>query len=186
MKDYTPWLDYPKIWKSEAAWLSWIRGGIRRYLWSKSPIKVEFIKKCRKKIANPNEKNAKRFPTVWGATCSLCELDYAIKDMECDHRKGEHSLRSINELQSFVEGIVLVREDDLQLLCKTCHRNKTYSDRVGISIDEAAIEKQAIAICKQKADVVKSWIRERGELPCATAAQRRLQVVEILKREKEN
>ena len=32
-----PWEAYPQIWKSEAAFMSWLRGGIRGGLWNKHP-----------------------------------------------------------------------------------------------------------------------------------------------------
>lgn len=175
------WEIYPNIWKSESAYLSWVRGGIRRYLWSKNPVKLEFVKKARKQIKNPVAKNAKRFPNVWGGCCAICNKDFALKDMEVDHRQGEHSLRSTKDIQSFVEGIVFVTEDDLQLVCKPCHKIKTLAERQGMSHEDAAIEKQAIIICKLKANDVKSWITQRGEVPARLVKERREQVTRLLK-----
>lgn len=51
-----PWTQHPSIWKTKSSFFSWLRGGIRRSLWNKSPIKLEYIKKHRKRIPNPNPK----------------------------------------------------------------------------------------------------------------------------------
>ena len=180
---YKPWEEYPQFWKTEAAFLSYIRGGIRRHLWAKNPVKLEFIKESRRQIVNPNPKNRTRFPTVWGATCESCGKDFATKDMEVDHKTGEYSLRKVEDIQSFVEGIVFVRKEDLALLCKPCHKSKTYAERTGMSIKDAMIEKQAIAICKLPVKEVRAWLTDRNIIPDKTAPQRRKQIVEVLKSE---
>lgn len=176
-----PWELYPAIWKTESAYLSWIRGGIRRYLWSKNPVKLEFVKESRKMITNPNVKLRKGRPLVWGGVCEICGQEYPLKNMEVDHRTGEHSLKSVADIQKFVEGIVFVRKEDLALLCKPCHKIKTNAERKGISQEDSAIDKAAIIICKQPASMVKSWIIERGEVPARLVKDRRLQVVRLLK-----
>lgn len=179
MSEYKPWEEYPHFWKTESMFLSFIRGGIRRHLWAKNPIKLEFMKERRKRIINPTVKSRKAHPTVWGWTCEQCGKDHKV--VEVDHRTGEYSLRKVTDIQSFVEGIVFIRKEDLAILCKPCHKIKTHSERSGMSLEDAAIDKEAIAICKQKADVVKSWITERGEVPARTVPERKLQVKRLLK-----
>ena len=179
-KKYLPWEFYPTIWKTKSSWFSWLRGGIRRSLWNKSPIKLEYIKKNRKRIANPNPKG--KVETVWGGSCGLCGEDFVIAQLDVDHKEGNHSLNELSDLQSFIENIVLVTEDDLQFACKPCHKNKTHSERRGISMEEASYEKQAIAICKAKQD--KQWLSERGITPSSNAIKRRAQIIECLKEEK--
>lgn len=178
-----PWLEYPHIWKTEAAFLSFVRGGIRRALWNKSPIKLEFLKANRKRIKNPVAKNAARFPEVWGGTCYQCNKDFALKDIEVDHLTGEYSLRKLDDLQSFVEGIVCVSAKDLGLICKPCHKSKTYAERSGMSIEDAIIEKQAIALCKQPVALVRAYISSQGLAPASTAKGRRAQIVDLLSKE---
>lgn len=90
-------------------------------------------------------------------------------------------MRKIEDIQKFVEGIVFVRKSDLALLCKPCHKTKTYSERFDMSHEDAAIEKEAILICKGTAAVVKSWITQRGEVPARLAKDRRAQVTRMLK-----
>lgn len=179
-----PWEEHKHIWKTESAFLSYVRGGIRRSLWNKSPIKLEFLKANRKRVVNPVEKNRTRFPLVWGGTCYQCSKDFALKDMEVDHLTGEHSLRKLEDLQKFVEGIVCVSNKDLGLICKVCHKAKTYAERSGMSITDALVEKEAIAICKLPVAAVREWITSNGQphdFPAKTAKGRREQIVNILK-----
>lgn len=180
-----PWIEYSHIWKTEAAFLSFVRGGVRRALWNKSPIKLEFLKANRKRVKNPVAKNAVRFPEVWGGTCYQCNKDFALKDIEVDHLTGEYSLRKLEDLQSFVEGIVCVSAKDLGLICKPCHKSKTYAERTGMTFEDATIEKEAIAICKLPVAKVRAWIVEYGsgnDFPAKTAKARRQQIIDILKR----
>lgn len=146
-----PWELYPDIWKTQAAFMSWCRGGIRRSLWNKSPIKINFIKKHRIRIPNP--KKTKRSPAeVWGAKCALCSKLFVLKDIQVDHKVGNHSLTEISDIQSFIESIVMVEEQDLQLICKGCHKIKTHSERMGINFEDAEREKKIIAYMKLKVD----------------------------------
>lgn len=175
------WKLYPEFWKTESAFLSFIRGGIRRHLWSKNPVKLQFMKESRVQIPNDNVRSMKRFPTVSGGRCEMCEGLFKEKDMEVDHRTGEHSLRQISDVQSFVEGIVFVRKEDLAYLCKPCHGIKTYAERYGVSIEEARVEKKVILLVKE--GKVLAFLKEQGIIPLSTAAKRRQQCVDYLKGE---
>ena len=86
--------------------------------------------------------------------CALTGETHVLKDIECDHIKGNHSLTSIDDIQSFIEGIVLITEDDLQLVSKDAHKVKSYAERKGISFEEARIEKEIIRLCKDDKLVV--------------------------------
>lgn len=174
-----PWEEFPEIWKTEYSFMSFLRGGIRRSLWNKSPIKLEFLKESRRRITNPVAKNRARFPEVWGGDCYVCNQEFALKDMEVDHLTGGHSLRTIADIQPFVEGIVCISKKDLGLICKPCHKAKSYAEKQGISLEEAIAEKKAIAICKAKKD--KEWLEERGITAGKTAPIRRKQIVQALK-----
>lgn len=178
------WELYPSIWKTESAFLSWIRGGVRRSLWNRHPLKLEFIKQNRIKIPNPNPKG--KVTEVWGATCALTGVTLPLKDMEVDHKTGNHSLKTINDIQSFVSGIVLITIDDLQFVSKEAHKVKSYAEKQGISFEQALAEKQAIAISKRPVAEVRAWLEERNINPASTAAARRQQIVEALSEEVEN
>lgn len=178
----SPWIQHPNIWKTKSAFMSWLRGGIRRSLWNKSPIKLEYIKKHRKRITNPNPKG--KVETVWGGTCALCKQDHVIAHLDVDHKEGNHSLNELTDIQSFIENIVLVTEDDLQFACKTCHKIKNQQERKGISFEQASYEKIAIDLEKKKLTI--SWLESKGIKPASNASKRRQQVIDKLKEEKEN
>lgn len=162
MSEYKPWEVYSHIWKTEAAFLSFLRGGIRRYLWSKNPVKLEFEKESTVKIPNDNPKSMKKFPMVNGYSCAMCGGLFKSKDVQCDHKVGWHSLMHVSDVQKFVENIVLIRKEDLQMLCKPCHEIKTYMDRTGMTVAEATIEKQVIEIDKKKAKEVIAFLTKNG------------------------
>lgn len=138
--------------------MSWLRGGIRRYLWAKNPVKLEFIKRNRFKIPNPNPRG--RVKEVWGGVCALTGETYPIGEMEVDHISGNHSLKSLNDLQSFFEGIVMVTFEDLQLVSKEAHKIKSHAEKMGISFEQAKIEKLVISLDKD--DKIVDKLNELG------------------------
>jgi hypothetical protein len=147
--DKMPWDAHPHIWK-KSTFMSWLRGGIRRSLWNKSPIKIGFIKKNRMKIKNP--RNTKRSPKeVWGAKCELCCGLFTMRNIEVDHKAGNHKLTEIEDIQSYIENIVMIEEKDLQMVCKKCHKIKSHAEKKGISFEEARTEKKLIAYTKLSA-----------------------------------
>ena len=167
------WEIYPHIWATESTYMSWLRGGIRRYLWSKNPVKLEFIKQNRVKIPNPNPRG--KVKEVWGGVCALTGNTYPIGDMEVDHKEGNHSLKTLDDLVPFVKGIVMITLDDLQLVSKEAHKIKSYAEKQGISFEEAKIEKEVIEIIKQKKD--KAYCIEHNLVVESTQALRRKVIV---------
>lgn len=168
------WEIYPHIWATESAYMSWLRGGLRRYLWSKNPVKLEFIKQNRIKIPNPNSKG--KVKEVWGGVCALTGETHVIGDMEVDHISGNHSLKTLDDLVPFVKGIVMVTLEDLQLVSKEAHKIKSYAEKQGISFEEAKIEKEVIELIKQKKD--KEYCIENNIPVQSTQALRRKAIVE--------
>lgn len=142
------WELYPNIWKTESAFMSWLRGGIRRSLWNRHPVKLEFIKQNRIKIDNPNPKG--KVKEVWGGVCALTGETHVIGNLEVDHIKGNHSLRCVGDIQAFVEGISIITLNDLQFVSKEAHKIKSYAEKQGISFEEAKLKKKVINICKDK------------------------------------
>ena len=181
MSDYKPWEEYSHIWKTEAAFLSFLRGGIRRYLWSKNPVKLEFEKESVVKIPNDNPKSMKKFPLVNGFKCGMCGGLFKSNQVQCDHKTGEHSLKCMDDLQTFVEGIVFVRKEDLQMLCKPCHEIKTYAERYGYTIEEARPLKQALEFNKKPVKTVVDFLTKCGIMPATTKDKRRVQLEQYFK-----
>ena len=164
------------IWKTEAAYFSYLRGCIR-LAWSKNPVKLKLLNKVKKQIPNPNygkPRNTK--PTVMGATCEICSKDYPMKMIEVDHKHGgTYSLRCIEDIQGFFESICIVSEDDLRICCRECHSCLTYAAKMNITFEQAIIEKQYIAICKDKQKLVDALIEmDVKSIPKTQKAQKEL------------
>lgn len=141
--------EYPHIWKSEAAFMSYLRGGFRKGVWLKHPVKLEFIKNNRQRIPNPNPKG--RVDTVWGGRCGICKRLFPQAKLQVDHiRDYSASLRKIEDIQSFVETISIVVGRDLQFICKECHDTVSYSQKQGCSFEEARVRKKHLLIVKEK------------------------------------
>ena len=177
-----PWVQYPSIWKTKSAYLSWIRGGIRRSLWNRHPIKLAVLNERRYKISNPNPKG--KVKEVWGAECYICKNEFVLKEIEVDHIEGNHSLNEISDIQQFVEAIVMVRKEDLALCCKSCLKCKSMAEKQGISFEQALQEKEIVAIIKSKQD--RQWLIDNGVVPASNQAARREQIkqrMEVLKDE---
>ena len=167
------WEIYPHIWKTESAFMSWIRGGIRRSLWNRHPVKLEFIKQNRVKIPNPNPKG--KVDKVWGGVCALTGETHVIANLEVDHQKGNHSLQTLKDVEQFISGIVNITLEDLQFVSKEAHKIKSYAEKQGISFEEAKIEKEVIEIIKQKKD--KEYCIEHNLVVESTQALRRKAIV---------
>jgi hypothetical protein len=155
--DKEPWKEFPNIWSSKAKFMAWLRGGIRRACWNRSPIKHEVIKKNRKRVLNNKTGNM-----VWGGTCYLCGKDFLQKDLQVDHREGENSLRDIEDIQSFVESMTCLSADDLALCCKPCHSTKSYAEKHNISFEEAVKEKRVIELMKEPVENIKKMLDSHG------------------------
>lgn len=174
-----PWEAHPNIWNTQAKFMSWVRGGVRAGLWKKHPVKLEFLKQNTVMMENTNPRSKKRFPFVKGARCALCGELYGQTNIEVDHKTGNHSLRTMDDLRAFVEAMIFVGFEDLQLVCKPCHKVKSYAEKEGMSFEDALAEKQAIQICKEKKDL--QWLKERGIIPTRNATKRREQIVKFIK-----
>lgn len=173
------WEIYPHIWKTESAFMSWIRGGIRRSLWNRHPVKLEFIKQNRIKIKNPNPKG--KVAEVWGGVCALTGETHVIANLEVDHQKGNHSLQTLRDTEKFISGIVNITLEDLQFVSKEAHKIKSYAEKNGVSFEEAKAEKTAIELIKKGVD--KQFLIDhnvKAENIGSTQLKRRKQIVELL------
>ena len=151
------------------------------------------------KIINTNPKSMKKYPEVWRIKCNICEQDFSPQHMELDHINGNNTLKSLDDIQPFIEGILLVPKKDLQWLCVDrfkvvkkqkvlvqhgCHEIKTYSERYNVSFKEASIIKYVLEIIKNKKD--KDFFIERGlDIP-SNVDKRREAIVTLLTEELNN
>ena len=188
MSQMEPWKEFPHIWNTQAKFMAWVRGGIRKGLWNKSPVKLQYMDSKTFKIENTNPRSMKAHPFVKASQCEICGVVEKLvvnkkNYFEVDHINGNSSLRSMDDVRNFIDSMIMVTFDDLQIVCKECHAIKTLAERKGISFEEAALDKKVIAICKGSVSSVQAFLRERGITPAGNATQRKKQVVEALKQE---
>lgn len=172
-------------WKTTPTFYSWLRGGVRR-IWGKHPLKMEFLKKQKKRIVNPNPTSRKRFPMVMGCECYVCKKDHVIKDIEVDHiAGGRYTLTQASDVEDFVLNILFVKEDDLRTVCKPCHNILSYQAKEGIkSFEKAKVEKEIIALTNTKAKAkLAKWYKERGIAPASNNTKRKDQIRVVLYKE---
>jgi len=157
--------------------VSTVRSAIRS-TWMKSNTKLAYL------YMNtiPDMDDSTR--TKWLVRCEICGEAFKLNDIEIDHKSGNHSFTKVEDFKSYFDNILMVGFDDLQILCKEDHAIKTLQERMGITWEDAVIEKQVIALCKSKKD--KAWLKGRGVVPASNEEKRRSQIREILKGEQLN
>lgn len=109
-----------------------VRSAIRKS-WMRHPIKLLAVDLATEPDLDPNTR------TIWKVKCARCGLYHRKDGVEVDHIRGEHSLKTLADLPNFVLSILDVTTKDLQVLCKPCHRIKTYAERYGHSEFDAEI-----------------------------------------------
>ena len=177
MSKLMPW-ETPlgkSIWRNQVAFMTFLRGGLRRGLWNQHPFKLELLKAKRYKIDNPSPKGKRE---IWGFDCELCHGTFPIKEGQVDHINPTGTLTQISDIQGFVERLVVLTEDDLRLVCKNCNSIHAYADKHKISFEDARIEKEAIEICKGDD---KKWLLAHNITPASNTKLRREQVVQVLR-----
>lgn len=152
-------------------------------IWNTHPVKLKFLNKYREQIPNPNPKGKKK--TVWGAKCDLCKEYHVISNIQVDHIDGgDYTLKSLDDVQSFFENVILVTESDLRLLCKECNSTCTYAKRYNLSYEEAFCTKYVIKLLHEKR--IKDFFTTR-EIPIPrNQALQRSEAIKILLKEIKN
>lgn len=107
-----------------------VRSAIRQ-TWMRHPVRTLAVDLATVVDEDPKTR------TKWLVKCARCEKFHKKCDVQTDHIKGEHSLKTLDDIPSFVLSILDVTTDDLQVLCKPCHRIKTYAERYDHSEEDA-------------------------------------------------
>lgn len=164
---HCPWLHKNSPWKTEAAFWNWLRGSLRKAVWSNHPLKIEFIKTNRERVPGKKEGT-----TRWGGRCNLCRGLFGQSELQVDHIEGNVSLRSWLDVLEFVQHMAAPGE--LQLVCKNCHKIKSYAEKTGITFEQARIEKEVIAWDKKSSAEVIEYLKANEYTgPIKTKAQRK-------------
>lgn len=163
-----PWEEAPHIWKTKAAFFNFLRGNLRRAVWEKWPLKFEFKDEICEKPPEGYKGRAKT-----GAYCALSGKWTGKSAAEVDHITGNVSLQDWDDVLPFIQHLCASKES-MQFVSKEAHQIKSYAEKHGLTYQEAAAAKSAIAIMNSKKE--KEWLKERGIEPGSNAAKRRKQV----------
>ena len=142
-----PWVSHPHIWKTKAAFFSFLRGGIRRGIWERNPAKIDFKNKI---MELPPASYTGRGKS--GQKCALSGTWYNKSALEVDHIEGNVSLNDWCDVEDFIKHLTCVG-DNMQVVGRAEHKIKSHAEKYGMTYDEAAWDK--IAIEKTKGSVLK-------------------------------
>ena len=106
---------------TKSRYFSFIRSGLRR-MWTRYPVKYRVLEKARRKYSGEDKR------TKWEYVCSNCNNWYKSKEVQVDHIKPAGSLKEYSDLPEFVSNL-FCGEENLQVLCKPCHAEKTKEER---------------------------------------------------------
>jgi hypothetical protein len=149
-----------------------------RKKWMFSNTKLAFLNMRKVPDLDPTSR------TRFRLQCNICKCMFKETDVEVDHIEGEKEFTDLSKMMEWAKSILDVSFDDLQILCKPCHKIKSHMDASGLSFEEAAIEKQAIAIINESKGNDKVWLTSKGITPASNAKLRREQIVNKLKEDK--
>lgn len=102
---------------TESAFWSFIRSALRQKSRWWKPIS-ECKMKSRRAYKGPNKRQKFEYK------CNTCKQWFAEKLINVDHIVGAGSLNCADDLPGFVNRL-FCEQDNLQVLCKTCHDEKT-------------------------------------------------------------
>ncbi|QTQ06824.1 hypothetical protein QNH08_gp45 [Aeromonas phage pAh6.2TG] len=166
--------------KSERAYIGWLRSATRK-IWAKHPIRLEMLKENRKRLLNP-----KSGRMAFQCMCAHCKKYHPLEDLEVNHKNTVGTL-TLENFGTYCERLLLIKPDELEILCKACHEIVTYQERSGMTAEEAAIEKKIIAFFnKYPAVEQKRRFELAGMVPAKNQAERRLQLREYLREKARN
>lgn len=170
--DLTAYLDnHRDIWPTNAAFFTWLRGAMRKAIWQFHPIKLKYKKSC---VQTPPPDYSGRAKGL--IQCALTGEWVGQSMAEVDHIEGHSSFKCVDDLLPYMMHLALPK--DLQCVSKEAHKVKSYSERVGISFEDALIEKKAIALVKSGGE---QWLRDRGLAVPKKKDLRKILVQEIKK-----
>lgn len=176
---FEPWTHPLSIWETKSEYFVWLRGHLRS-IWSDNPLRKKW-KASQLRPLTPEEKKAKVFhpSTKNVGQCYLCKQWFSGSKLECDHIVESEGCYSFETAGSFLWHCAANDPSNWALVCKPCHKIKSYSVAEGIPFEQARITKAVIQIINEKKD--KQFLTEAGIVPASNAKKRREQLIELLK-----
>jgi hypothetical protein len=178
-KHFEPWNHQLSIWSSKAKYFQWLRGWLRR-IWADNPLRSEWkakqlrpVSKAEKvaKLYHPSTKNV--------GQCYICKGWFAGSKLECDHIIESDGCYDFETATKFLWHCAANDPENWALVCKPCHKAKSYSVAQGLSMEDAIVTKKAINI--ENTQDVKVFLKSKGITPESNAKKRREQLVQYFK-----
>ena len=146
---------------TDARFFSFIRSALRR-AWTHFPNKYKVLANAKRRKKNTTGKQKYEYQ------CAACRKWFSGKSVQVDHISPAGTLRSYDDLPSFVSKL-FCDIDGLQVLCTACHSGKTMKER-GIRPEMASFK-------KLKAANQKAYLREHN-LPEGANVKERVAIYE--------
>lgn len=155
--------------------VSVVRSAIRQ-AWMKSDVKLAYLYSKTIPDMNPETR------TKWLVKCEICGKLFKLDQVEIDHKHtGNTKFTTVEQFDQFFNNVLMVGFDGLQILCVEDHQIKTLSESLGISFEDARIEKEVIKLMKMKAAQIDSWLKERSKVCAKNPQARRDAIRRVLK-----
>ena len=106
---------------TKSRYFGFIRSALRS-AWSRYPVKWQVLEAAKRKYTGKDKR------IKWQYKCNSCKGWFLAKEVQVDHITPAGSLKDYKDLPLFVSNL-LCGADNLQVLCKTCHDNKTKEER---------------------------------------------------------
>ena len=164
---------YPDLFPTEAKFWSYLRGALRRSLWSKSPMKL----RAKQASAIPPPPDYKGRGKK-GHICALTGEWVMTSKAEVDHKEGHKSLLCEDDIIPYIIHL-LATSDELQVVDKEAHKIKSYAERMGISFEQAVIEKRIIELTKLPVKELQELLAKHNK-PSNNASVRKQSVRELV------
>ena len=161
-KELEPWEQCPEVWPTEAAYFNWIRGAMRK-AWCRHPVKVSYMNLHRFKATLGRVTfKAPEGQMVWATHCETCGKLKEGGETEVDHIVRAGGCKSWEEFNPWIKSLLHINHASLAIICKTCHRIKSYAEQHDLTFEEAKLAKKVIAFMKQPAAKQLDWLTKKG------------------------
>ena len=161
-KPLEPWQQLPEVWPTEASYFNWIRGAMRK-AWCRHPVKISYMRLHRFKA--PLGRVTFKYPEgtpVWATHCETCKKLFKEGQTEVDHKVRAGGCKSWDEFNVWIRSLLHINHESLAIICKTCHRIKSYAEQHDLTFEEAKLAKKVIAFMKQPASKQIVWLNKKG------------------------
>ena len=126
---------------TESQYLAWIRSALR----SKSlkwPPRAKALELARRPYKGTNKLQK------WEYMCAICGRWFKAKEVVVDHYPiAAGSILSVEDIGPFANNLYC-EVDNLRVLDKTCHDIHTLAEKLGITFEQARVEKEIIRLLK--------------------------------------